>query len=235
MDEVMVDCCCLDNDADHTTLPLPLPPTTFPRPLPPRSCCWTMTEMTGPALPSCPRPTTCCWTPRLTTCWMVPLLCCLSLVPGSVAAEVLPAVGGAYCGHAADLTLLALCWATAGGSDFATLKTSGADDVLGVSPSVGVAATVAEFGETQLALLAQEEAALRIPLLQEDVKKISTQLEAVQTLSWLLMDAALYEAKKLSMMKQERIKLMTRQQVFTDTQKGVCKAIFFLLNTDGVC
>ena len=113
----------------------------------------------------------------------MPPLCCLSLVTGAVAAEVLPAVRGAYFGHAADLTLLALGWATAGGSDFATLKTSGADDVLGVSPSVGVAATVAEFGETQLALLAQEEAALRIPLLQEDVKKISTQLEAVQMLS----------------------------------------------------
>ena len=54
---------------------------------------------------------------------------------------------------------------------------------------------------------------MTIPLLQEDTKKISTLLEAVQKLSWLKMDAALYEAKKLSMMKQERTKLMTRQMV----------------------
>ena len=45
---------------------------------------------------------------------------------------------------------------------------------------------------------------MMIPLLQEEVEKFSTQLEAVPRISLLKMDAALYEAKKLSMMKQER-------------------------------
>ena len=49
-----------------------------------------------------------------------------------------------------------------------------------------------------------------IPLLQEEVKKISTQLEAVQSIPWLKMDAALYAAEELSMMKQERT-TMSRQ------------------------
>ena len=43
-----------------------------------------------------------------------------------------------------------------------------------------------------------------IPLLQADVMKISTLLEAVQKQSWLKMDVALYAAKKLSTKKQER-------------------------------
>ena len=49
------------------------------------------------------------------------------------------------------------------------------------------------------------------PLLQEEVEKISTLLEAVQKKSWLKMDAALYEAKKLSMTKQDVTKQMTTQ------------------------
>ena len=56
-----------------------------------------------------------------------------------------------------------------------------------------------------------QEADLIIPLLQEGVEKISTQLEAVQRISLPKMDVALHVAKELSKMREDGTKLMSRQ------------------------
>ena len=49
-----------------------------------------------------------------------------------------------------------------------------------------------------------------IPLLQEEVEKIFTQLEAVLMMSWLMLEAALYAAVELSIPSPDMTKMSTQ-------------------------
>ena len=176
-----------DDDANHAMLPLPSPTTTLPGPLPPTSCCWTMTETTWPSLPSC-------WEPPLLTRMMTALCllttCFLSLPlepNGGAAGDVLYAAGGAEPGPDAAAetcrVLLALGWAIVGVTALAALQTTGADDILGPPPSVGVSATVAESRLAHLALLAPGRSSLDDPPAsggrQEDLHAVGGGPEAI--------------------------------------------------------